>query len=316
MKISSESTRYLTGIVGTWCLLTLFSACIHDNREDCPQGIHVQLYSATPCSTDTIYPAGNALHLYVFDNNGVLVATGHDGEAALRRDYTHTLQVSDGLFTVLAWMGVEDTYFDTPADGKSVVTREDVLFRLRRTAQRSVAMGDHKVYYGESEIVYLPNPEQYGSIFKTTRINLQEQTNRINVTVEGLAEATHYEVVIESRNGAMTVGGKPAADKLVEYPAATQVTTDGVLQASFTTLKLLTGLSTTLVVRSTTDGTELYRGDLLGTLLLKNPDVDLACDHDFNIAFTTADQCGCGIYTLMEIWVNNWLVHSYSADLK
>jgi hypothetical protein len=70
-----------------------------------------------------------------------------------------------------------------------------------------------------------------------------------------------------------------------------------------------------LVVFHKASGKELYRGDLLGTLLLKNPNVNLACDHDFVVRFTTEDKCDCGTYTIMEIWVNNWLVHSYEAAL-
>jgi hypothetical protein len=294
----------------------LLSSCIRDDREDCPQGIHTQFYSVTPCRTDTLYPVGNKLNLYVFDNDGILVATGADDRVDLRRDYTQTLHVTDGLFTVMAWTGVEDAYFELPAAGKSGITKEDVLLRLRRNAQRAAVLGDHRVYYGESNVVHLPDPAIYGSIFKTARINLQEQTNRIHVSVEGLTQADDYEVVIESRNGAMSIEGHILPDELMSYPAHTQtVDNDGVLHASFTTLKLATGLSTTLIVRSRTHGNELYRGDLLGTLLLKNPGVDLACDHDFNIAFTAADRCQCGEYTIMEIWVNNWLVHSYSTDL-
>jgi hypothetical protein len=298
-----------------WCVLTLLAACIRDDRTECPQGIHVQLYSTTSCGADTIYPDGSRLNLYVFDADGMLVSAGHDEQAVLNRDYVHTLDASNGLFTVVAWTGVEDTYFELPTVGKSVVTKNDLLFRLKRAAQRSVAMGEHRIYYGESAPVYLPDPERYGSVFETVRINLQEQTNRIHVSVAGLEKADSYEVVIASRNGAMSIAGKPVADELLEYASTARVTPDGVLHASFTTLKLVTGLSTTLIVRDAADGTELYRGDLLGTLLLKNPGVDLACDHDFNIAFTAADRCRCGIYTMMEIWVNNWLVHSYSTDL-
>jgi hypothetical protein len=80
-------------------------------------------------------------------------------------------------------------------------------------------------------------------------------------------------------------------------------------------MSLTTGFDNTLVVRHRGSGAELYRGDLLGTLLLKNPGVNLACDHDFTIRFTTADRCDCGTYTVMEIWVNRWLVHSYETDL-
>ncbi|MFC4677192.1 FimB/Mfa2 family fimbrial subunit, partial [Dysgonomonas termitidis] len=91
--------------------------------------------------------------------------------------------------------------------------------------------------------------------------------------------------------------------------------TGSLLEARLTILKLATGCNTSLVIRNRADNSELYRGDLLGTLLLKNPEVNLACDHDFTIRFTAKDQCRCGTYMITEIWVNNWLVHSYTTDL-
>jgi len=80
-------------------------------------------------------------------------------------------------------------------------------------------------------------------------------------------------------------------------------------------LKLETGQENTLVIKSKEGETELFRGSLLGTLLLKNPEVNLACDHDFVIDFTAEDQCDCGEYIILEIRVNNWLVHSYQTNV-
>lgn len=293
----------------------VLTGCIRDDRNNCPQGIDVRLYSRTPCDTETFYPAQvQDLRFYVFDMQGRLVSVAQDNHVQLNSDYVYTIPASNGLFTVIAWSGLEAGTFDMVLPAEGTITRNDLLFRLKSTAAQAFSLNGKKVYYGESSAVYLPDPDEYGSVFQSTTINLREITNRITVEVEGLPDAGDYEVAIESMNASMIYEGNNVKSDLIEYPSETTVDA-GVLQSSFTLLKLATGLSTTLIVREKHSGTELYRGDLLGTLLLKNPGVNLDCDHDFNIRFTISDQCNCGTYTIMEIWVNNWLVHSYNTDL-
>ncbi len=126
-----------------------------------------------------------------------------------------------------------------------------------------------------------------------------------------------FEVVVESKNSGMNLDGSVAQGDLVKYVSTTPVfDAAGVLQVNLTILEMLSGYNTALVIKNKTLGTELYRGDLLGTLLLKNPTVNLDCNHDFTIRFMAADKCDCGTYVIKEIWVNNWLVHSYDADLN
>jgi hypothetical protein len=230
-------------------------------------------------------------------------------------DWRHTLDASNGLYTVVATSGINTERFETTlsAADKTVVTKDDLMMRLRHTGGTAASLDGTRIFYGESQAVSLPDPAEYGSVFRTTAVNLQEQTNRITVTVEGLARAEGYEVAVETVGGAMSYDGKVRESEPIEYPATATVER-GVLRSSFTTLALTTGFRTMLVIRNRVTRAEVYRGDLLGTLLLKNPEVNLACDHDFNIAFTAADRCDCGVYTMLEIRVNNWLVHSYDHD--
>ncbi|MDR0893069.1 MAG: FimB/Mfa2 family fimbrial subunit [Mediterranea sp.] len=298
-------------------LCFLLTACVYDRREECPQGLDVQLYSKTPCSVDTLYPT-NPQHLmfYLFDAEGILVSSLEEEQVRVHSTYRKRMETTAGLFTVVAWAGVDDDLFERPNAPRAGITKkEDLHFRLRRTQLRSSSLEGRKVYYGESAAVYIPDATDAGSIYKAAAVNLSEQTNRLQVVIDGLPDAAGYEVLIESRNGAMSLDGSVAPDDLIEYHAASTLVEEGTLTASFTLLRLSTGLSTTLIVRNSESGAELYRGDLLGTLLLKNPHVNLACDRDFTIRFTTADACRCGTYTVMEIWVNNWLVHSYNTDL-
>jgi hypothetical protein len=288
---------------------------VYDNLTDCPQGIYVDFYSRTACSPDTVYPEQDGeLALFVFNTDGRLVSY-HKDQNGIQHTKNKLIEVENRLFTVVAWAGLTPGLFDLNPPKAGLTTRKDLLFRLKRLSQQALSIEGQKVYYGESPIVFLPDPANYGSIFQHTSINLQEITNRMTVSVEGLPQAENYEIVVESANGSMNIDGSIAEDDPIRYASPASSVTGGVLETKFTLLKLETGHRNTLIIRDKRDGHELYRGDLLGTLLLKNPEVNLACDHDFTIRFTAADQCRCGDYMIVEIWVNNWLVHSYNTIL-
>lgn len=291
-------------------------SCIYDDLGDCRQGIHVHFFTKTPCSADTLLPQPAGLGLYVFDREGMLVSYRKASGPEMEQGSVKALEAENGLFTVVVWGGLDDTGMSPDAPVPGVTTKGDLLLRLQQPAGTTVSLTGKRVYFGESPAVYLPDPAEYGSLFETVPVNLQEITNRVKVEVEGLPRLDDtYEIAIESANGAMNIDGTIAPGGETTYGASPVFDGDGVLEADFTILKLTPGYHTSLVIKDKQADRELYRGDLLGTLLLKNPEINPECDHDFVIRFTVADQCECGTYMIMEIWVNNWLVHSYGTDL-
>jgi len=298
-------------------LLSLLSACdsLYEDGYECIQGINVSFYSKTLCQTDTVYPEQvKDITLCVFDKNGVLVSYQKSNDITLQRDYSQQVQVNGGLYTVMAWSGLDGDHYDLTALQTGATTKSDLLFRLKRAAGLASSIEGTRIYYGESPAVYVEQATGSEPIFENTTINMLEMTNRITVLVEGLARAEDYQIEIESDNGSMNIDGSIAQDDVLEHTAE-HIVREGTLESTFTLLKLETGHNNTLIIKSRLDGRELYRGSLLGTLLLKNPDVNLACDHDFRIRFTAEDQCNCGTYMIAKIWVNNWLVHSYDTEI-
>lgn len=297
-------------------ILAFLSGCIKDDYEDCVQGVDIRFYSINQCSTDTLYPQQIAdITLCVFDEHGLLVGYKKNSDIKFQRNYAERINLREGgLYTVVAWSGLNDALYDINIPQEMISKKKDLLFRLKRTLGRVSSIIGTPVYYGESPAVYVPQANGVESVFRATAVNMQEVTNRLTIIVEGLDNAENYKVDIESDNGSMNIDGTIANDEVLDYHSE-QLARDNILEAQFTLLKLQTGITNTIVVTSKADGRELYRGNLLGTLLLKNPEVNLNCDHDFVIRFTTKDQCDCGTYTIAEIWVNNWLVHSYETEL-
>lgn len=297
-------------------VLATLSGCIKDDYDECVQGIKVTFYSKTPCQTELSYPKQiKDIALFVFDKNDILVSYKYSSGVRLEKDFLETIDTESGIHSVVAWSGLSSDYYDIVEPQVGVTKKQSLLFRLKRAAQSALTMENSVVYFGESATISVPKAQEVGTVYESTSINMQEMTNRITISVEGLPNVTDYEVAIEADNEAINVDGTAAIDDDILEHLSEVTDNSGVLEAHFTLLKLTTGYNKTLVIRNKLDGTELYRGNLLGTLLLKNPGINLDCDHDFTIKFTTKDQCDCGTYTIMEIWVNNWLVHSYETEM-
>lgn len=298
-------------------ILSFLSACdsLFEDGVDCIQGVNVSFYSKTQCDTDTVYPVQiKDISLCIFDKDGILVSYQKSNDLTLQKSYSQRIEVNGGLYTVVAWSGLDNDHYELASLQTGATKKHDLLFRLKRAAGVASSIEGRRVYYGESPAVYVEQATGPEPIFENTSVNMLEITNRVTVIVEGLTRAEDYQIEIESDNGSMNVDGSIAQDEVLEHDAE-HIFREREMEGTFTLLKLETGHNNTLIIKSRLDGRELYRGSLLGTLLLKNPEVNLACDHDFTIRFTAEDQCNCGTYTITKIWVNNWLVHSYDTEM-
>jgi hypothetical protein len=296
--------------------LALLSGCnVYDNNEGCPQGLNVSVYSKNPCENERAYPDNiRNIRYYVFNDRGILAGYQENGNLRLSNDYYQTLATGSGTFSVAAWAGVTTTHYDVNTPQNNVTRKSDLAFRLKREANKATSIDGYRLYYGESASVHIENPKDIGSIFKDIAINMQEVTSRITVMVAGLSDANSYEVLVESGSGSMNINGSVAGDEAISYTPSSSSVTNGALEVAYTLLGLQSGHNSTIIIRSKVNGQEVYKGDLLEALLLKNPSINLHCDHDFTILFNVEDQCtSCETYAIIQIWVNDWLVHSYET---
>ncbi|MCD8073047.1 MAG: FimB/Mfa2 family fimbrial subunit [Alistipes sp.] len=302
--------------------LILWGGCVNqshtsDGCGDQVQGLEVSFFSRSRCQLESYYPEEiENILLFIFDGEGILAYYRNLEEVELDGDYSVILDTDPGLYTVLGWAGIDPAYFETTNPVVGTTTKDDLLFSVHRTGDTAVDLSGASVFFGQGNAVYVEAAGPGGEArYSKVSVNLLEVTNRIGISVEGLpTRAEDYRITIESDNGSMTYQGEIAGDDLLTYQSPLSYG-EGYVEGSFTLLKLETGHQYYIVVRNIVSGTELYHGSLLGALILKNPQVDLQCDHDFTIRFTGEDQCDCGTYTITEIWVNNWLVHSYETDL-
>ncbi len=306
-------------------LLAILSGCVKDNQDDtdCPdepgeervRGIEVSFYSGTACETTTTYPEEiRDLLIGIFDRQGLLITHQEATDVVLNAEYFQQIEVESGLYTVIAWSGLTEELYEVNELQDSITTRDDLLFRIKRSDNEAVSIQGSRIFFGESAAVYVPENNSAGTTWEEVSVNMQEITNRIVVTVEGLNRPDDFEILIEAGNTSMNINGTIAQDEILQY-IPVYAEEENTLEASFTLLKLETGYNNTITVRHRESGINLFSGSLLGALLLMNPHVNLACDHDFTIRFVIDDTCQCGTYAITEIWINNWRLHSYDTQM-
>lgn len=307
---------FALGTIGWGC-----DSIIYDDLSECPQGVYVKFFSKTPCEVDSTF-IGNVsdLHLFAFNENDVLVSLVTQQNAMLSKDFEVFVPVSNGYYTFVAWTGINEHF--TLSDFKEgTTTKRDVMLILKSQNNEAAMLGETKIRQGASSAVFLQNPAEVGSQYKHTAINLREVTNRIEVEIElhesiiDDAKPEDFVIEIRSANGTMNIDGSlPFNNTVLNYPSIVAI--DKNVKASFTLMDLRTGYSNQIVVKNRKTDEVIWQGDLLGSILLMNENINLACRHDFNVKFVIKDKClNCGTYICWAIFVNNWKIHSYETEL-
>lgn len=307
---------------------------IYEDLSECPQGVYVSYYSKTPCAVDSTFlgtEGAQTVYLFAFDENNLLYNVATDHNVVLDKDYKMLVPVTKGSYTFIGWAGVDDTFLKGSfAKGKT--TKSDLMLTLKQDKGFGLLPQTKKVWQGESDIVVMPDAAEIGSLYKYTAINLLEKTNRINITVKihesikDKLDPRDFVVGIKSANGVLNIDGTmplgaDALKSVVNYKSYGTTYTDDSMKTSFTLMDLKTGYNNTISLINTKTGQEFLgeKGlDLIGKILLgnNNPNVNLACDHDFDVELLIKDKClNCGTYTCFAIYVNDWMVHSYKTEL-
>lgn len=306
--------RYIqTGLIVSIITVVVFlSGCIKEDYDSsCISGIRVSFYSKVPCLADTVYPAQiRDITLGVFDENDRLVTIVQKDNIEFNKNYTEDIELTNGRsYTVVAWTGIKSPIIELSDFQKGETQEHDLLFRLKRLKDVAYSLEGTQMYFGEIQNIKSVSL----GVFENVAINLQEITNRLTVSLTGWkGSAEDYEIYIESDNGAMEIDGVIADDDIIKhYPVMKEEA--GELKAKFSLLKLDVLFNNTFIIRNKVTNKEIYRGSLLNSLLLKNPNLNLECNHDFFASFELEDKGGSEIIT--EIWVNDWLVHSYDTEM-
>jgi len=314
-NLRSRIVATLLFITGTFFLGGGCDSVIYDDMLDCPQGVYLKFYTMTPCDADSLYPADiKNLNVFVFDENDRFVAEYTEENVTLSSDYEMLIPIyPHGQYSFVAWAGI-DSHYALQNLQQGVTTKDDLLLQLKQASGGAENLKGTALYAGTSETVFLPDPESVlGAYYEHTAIRLTQYTNQIEVIVEGMQHPEDFSVEITLRNGDYAVKGNILLNgQALQYPPEYSYG-DTTLTAKFTVLKLETGYDDWITLKGK-ENEVLYKEDMLGTLLLQNPDVNLSCDHHFVIRFKVKENNDT--YIVTEIWVNDWLIHSYDTEVE
>ena len=317
--------RRLPYIIQLLGLLALISGCdklIYDNLENCPQGVHFAIYEQTPCQSGPSYPAAiQQIRIYAFDANNVLTEVYEDNNITLTSEYLlETFFYKIGTFTFIAWGGTDLSAYNFSSFEKNKTTKDEMLVSLKRQSDEYNGKAQ-PLYYGISTPLTIKDRSKVGTIFDLVKINMQEITNRVWLTLHGLPETGNYSVTITDDNSVYNFDANYAVDTRFNY--ITDTYREGaILKADFSLMKLSEGRSTRLTIKNTKTDKIIYDVNLIEDIILYKgdsgePPYSLACNHDFRIVivFNTnpEDQ---ETYMLLKIVVNDWNVVSRPVILE
>ncbi|MBR8728811.1 Minor fimbrium anchoring subunit Mfa2 [Porphyromonas levii] len=312
-------------------IVFLFPGCgqmIYEDLEECPQGVYISFYHQTPCMSEPVALGEvDGLHVFAFDLNDTLVKLERvEGLVDIVEAYKVELPpVEKGQYSFIAWAGTSDQFFTLNQFIVGETTKEDVLMTLRSTNSNSVSLGRHQVWQGESKVVSLPDRKEYGSVFDEVAINMLEVTNRIQVTLKlhesvcDRLDIDDFELMISSANGTSLINKRmPLGAAQLTYPGTEIARDETSVRLAYTLMELKSGYSNVLKVYNKKEDKNYFVQDLLGKVLLENPNVNLECTHDFDIVMEIEDKCkDCpDNHLVVHIMINNYPIHSYAVELS
>lgn len=285
---------------------------IYDDLSHCPQGVHFQFFTQSPCEASPSYPQEiKQIRLFAFDEHQRLVEEYTLDKVTLSADYLfETRFYQMGNFTFVAWGSSDLSSFDFSKYEIGKTTKEQMILSMRRQShQHSTPLVP--LYYGSTpEPLVITDRSQMGSVFDLVAINMQEVTNRVHFTIHGLPEEGEYQIAIEDDNGRYTFGGDFATDErfTYRYPMHKSGKT---IQSDFTLMKLAKGRHAKLTIINTLTGEIIYSVNLVEDLILYtgqfgNPPYSLECDHDFNIDIVLEKPDNTDTWMVVRVTINNW----------
>ena len=317
---------YTTKSLILFLSIIILAACdgfIYDKNSDCTQGVYVSFYTQTACDTEKNYKGKHTnIRLLAFDENGILAGIQTEKNVELSESYSMLMPLKKGVYTFVAWTGLDNT-FELGQLLHGVTSKRHVMLRLKKTLNSLSGPFNKVIFQGMSATVDLPNAKSNGSVFKSTSINLLEVSNRIDVEIElheslkGIASINDFDVIIQSSANTMNIDGTmPMSDLPLEFTKRTAHINDNKLVVSFTTLDLKMGYNNRIILKNKKTDDILFSGDLIGSILMKNENINLGCQNDFSIKFVIKDKCwDCGIYVCWGVYVDNWQILSYDSEI-
>lgn len=292
-----------------------------DDLARCERGVFLSLYEQTECAVQPSFPALKKVLIYAFDEKESLVSTMEvDNFTPSQENKIFFELPKAGRYSFVVWGGVTDQFFTITPLQKGM-SKGVLLLTLKHDRLRAVDLQGVRCYVGTTSEVEVGESDKF---FVDVTCNLREFSNRVDVRVLGLKKPENFRIELLSNNVFYAVSGLIMRGIQLFYPADMKLLPNEDDQhsvdlfAHFNTLRLQTGRQNDLIIRNLITDEIVYKADLIGAILLSShaSDINLRCTNDFDVVLKTK-VCNCpGGYEVVELWVNDWLVHTYETNLE
>ncbi len=299
-------TGKISGISGilVLCLLSVIS-CIREDLSPCSSGLNnLQFVFTYDGMREIQYGELYQADIYVFDQNDRFVARQEIINPLFGHIYTVDFNLEAGDYSFVAWFNRIAPFSTSELGTTRSAKREAELF-LDLPADRCVNTILPTQLYGSQEVETHRDKEP-----PFITIPMTENTNRINLTVNGLHKTDHlYTYSITDTNGSYYFDNSFAPCEMFQYTTTAHFSEGNALTSSLTVLRLAENRHPKLAVRDTTTGELIYPhhhgqiDDLIEMILTayaNGPQVDFHQTHVYDIVISF------GVDMAVSITVNGW----------
>ena len=323
----------------------LFASCsdaIFEEEGDCSVHYNIKFkYDMNMKFADAFCNSVCSVHLYAFDENGVLIyQKAESGEALKSEDYAMGVELEPGTYTFIAWCGLSggDAFSLCTSSSVGSTTIEQLQCELEKEYKEDgCAFVDDEINHLFHGMKTITLSDEYGT--HTETISLIKNTNTVRVVLQHLSgedimpEDFVYEITDD--NGLMAHNNNLIKDEEIDYypwsitagsagvdeDGTKAVTSVSVAVAEFTIGRLVMENNPILTVYKAEDNEKVLSIPLKDYALLVKGNYNRQMDDqeyldrqdEYNLTFFLDDY---GKWSTSRIMINSWNVVIQNPDLN
>lgn len=298
---------------------TLLSGCTKEDLSMCSPGLQLKFsYLHNKQGVNLFGAEVNQITVFVFDETGHYYGTFSDGGNHLTNDYTMTLPLPVGKYTLISWGGEMASYNtiamtdESAGVSKALTPGETTLEQFRLLVKQQENKEALGLYYGNAFGVESRTAQQ-----NRYTIDLIKNSNTIRVHITGLEnlsqkaqsrvdQTPQFDVTIAAKNGRYNHENSiPSYAKEVQYKPHTTTENSNDLTYDSNVLRLMIGREPMLRVVNNHTGAEVCNFNLVEAIM-RDPEFMTQIDIDREDLFVFEFRINTDLS--VTITINGWSI--------
>lgn len=279
IKRHTTLTALTLGMIALWC------SCTKEDLSGCPsdeQLLSIGFENVKPNYENEV----DRMDVFIFGADGILCKVLSKSGILLQEDFTIQTQLSPGDYRLVSWSDLGGHYKTSPETFVPGITTFDEATAIIDMTEGSIIHYDlHTSLFGTAQISV--GGVQMRSDENLVKIPLQQNSYRINLTVEGVYDHHNYTVTIADDNGSYNFDNRFVPCQALQYTKGPILSVGGAFATSLTTLRLERNRSPQFTITDHTTAEVLLSKNLIALILAIEESagvtIDFSTDHEFDI---------------------------------